>query len=901
MKKLSLLGLVLVLGLFSTGFAQQYWGDNKLELEMAITVLKRELGIENPPTAEGVVNPSGWYDKSDLVDNRQKIELDEKIHPFIEIGDSLGELSQHFDSELIMAHGAAVFDANGDDLLDLYFPSVQRTIAYPSNERNVLQSETVPAKPSGLFLNQGNDSAGKPRYVSVQDLLTTGNKHYVREELLFEGKYKPRETLDDDAYAPGRVARGAVAADFNGDGKLDIYVLNGHFGVPYQVPEVGVPIYPTGTNIGRDVSEKPLLLRSARFMRKPIEQGQEVVVDYGDIPESEGRNTLYLNLGDRDNDGIPEWKDITNEAQIGGRWASMSAAIADYDRDGDLDMYVANFQDPDFYGFGATRFSGQPNQLYKNMLIETGELRFEDVAEALGVSGYHEKENLSSSMYLSNQGKEVEINDQYVEGKQVGEKADHSWAALFYDWNQDGWDDLVVANDMGNRLRIYKNVNGENFDYLPEFNDLKWEGCWMGMSRGDLDGDGREELLATNCGSQSLSIQNTRLFFKEGDMRERSIMANTAISYAKGINTLHHEVLQYSSEEGFKRIGKDVQVKHSQFLPPDQIMANNIVPEFISIYQQNNFSNSLTGIEFAFSAPMFDVDNDGDLDLYFVGALARGNDGHFGDFSGNPGRLLVNESSPGRFSFSDKTIEYQLLDMTDIDYSHNPPRRPSPGTGWHKRDYIYLTDTDSYSGMGELASKSVTHDLLKMHEHGSTVLPADLNNDGNIDLVVTHLAGYNSNSPNARNLKIEVMGRTLAVPGISKLTRPPTNYEYGKTFMYINSGPPKNKKGNWVKIALRDATSKNRFAIGSKIVINENIVRHIEATSGTIAGSVHQDLQVGLDDRELNSIQVEWSSGRRDRFMLENLAIVNQKVCIDRIEGLYPCQQLGEPLTMAKE
>ena len=59
--------------------------------------------------------------------------------------------------------------------------------------------------------------------------------------------------------------------------------------------------------------------------------------------------------------------------------------------------------------------------------------------------------------------KEIEVGKQMINGQQVGEIADHSFVAHFVDWNNDLWPDLVVANDMGNRLRVYRNHQGRYF------------------------------------------------------------------------------------------------------------------------------------------------------------------------------------------------------------------------------------------------------------------------------------------------------------------------------------------------------------------------------------------------------------------------------------------------------
>ena len=87
-----------------------------------------------------------------------------------------------------------------------------------------------------------------------------------------------------------------------------------------------------------------------------------------------------LNLGDRDGDGIPEWKDASRESGIEGFRPTSAFVVADFDLDGDLDIYAANHMDHDFAVGGATRLAGGVNCLYINQLAETGELRFVDRA-----------------------------------------------------------------------------------------------------------------------------------------------------------------------------------------------------------------------------------------------------------------------------------------------------------------------------------------------------------------------------------------------------------------------------------------------------------------------------------------------------------------------------------------
>ena len=383
------------------------------------------------------------------------------------------------------------------------------------------------------------------RGIPVFVLLVDGNKEYTKEELAIESKYRPRTTLEDDENRIGRVGVAAVAADFNGDGKMDLYVVNQHYGVPYQTDATASRIYPTkGGNVGRKEKKEPYLMKIPPFLGTPIKHGLNNVVDFGEKPEREGRNSLYINLGDRDGDGIPEWEDQTDQVGVGGLFSSLGATVADVDRDGDLDIYVGNLLDPDFLGFGMTTFARNRNQLYINQLVETGTFHFREVALEMEVSGLYKEENLPHGSYAADRDSLTPRGKSMVNGYQVGEEADHTVAAQFTDWNDDGWPDLVVANDMGGtRLRIYENIAGKNFRRITDFDDPRWEGSWMGVRSEDLDGDGHTEILITSCGTQVMEIKNTSLFI--GFNEDVHTHAVAQMNYPLSRSTMHPALLSY--------------------------------------------------------------------------------------------------------------------------------------------------------------------------------------------------------------------------------------------------------------------------------------------------------------------------------------------------------------------
>ncbi len=148
--------------------------------------------------------------------------------------------------------------------------------------------------------------------------------------------------------------------------------------------------------------------------------------------------------------------------------STTSLASADVDRDGDLDLYACGYMLPDRLETTPIPYhdanNGRPNILYRN----DGKFVFADVTREIGLDQNNRR---------------------------------FSFAASFEDYDDDGDQDLCVANDFG-RKNLYRNDAGKFHDAAAEAG-VEDIGAGMGVSWGDFDGDGRMDLYLSNMFSSA--------------------------------------------------------------------------------------------------------------------------------------------------------------------------------------------------------------------------------------------------------------------------------------------------------------------------------------------------------------------------------------------------------------
>ena len=324
-------------------------------------------------------------------------------------------------------HGLAVGDVNGDGLDDIY---VCQTGGLPNRlfVQNADGTATDVSKAAGvdfldltraaLFVDLDND--GDP------DLVATVRGGVVFAENNGKGVFTVRRAVD-----VGENLFGLAAADYDNDGRLDIYVcayggdtLSGaeQTGpVPYHDANNGAPnalLRNAGPWTFTNVTEAVGL--NHNNSRWSFAAQWEDYDNDGDldlyVANDYGRNNLYRNNGDG------TFSDVAGEAGVEDISAGMSVAWGDVNRDGHMDVYVSNM------------FSSAGNRITYQRQFKTG---LDDAT----LSQFQRHARGNSLFQNAGDGtfRDVSVAANVTMGR-------WAWGSNFVDLNNDGWDDLVIAN-----------------------------------------------------------------------------------------------------------------------------------------------------------------------------------------------------------------------------------------------------------------------------------------------------------------------------------------------------------------------------------------------------------------------------------------------------------------------
>lgn len=292
----------------------------------------------------------------------------------------------------------------------------------------------------------------------------------------------------EQKYLPETMGSGGLFFDYDNDGHLDIYLVNSGTlsgtPQPYRHPEHTNVLYRNqGDGTFIDATADAGLQQNKGYGMGCLAADYDNDGDADLYLTNFGKNQLYRNNGDG------TFTDVTSHAGVGdGNW-SVSASFGDFNLDGHLDLYVANYLDYQLETAhacflegvhiycGPHEYPGVRDTLYRN----NGDGTFTDVTTRAGV---------------------------HNSGKGLG--------VLFTDYNNDGYPDIFVANDAVPDL-LYRNNRNGTFTEVAitagiAYNSEGRATASMGIAAGDYDNDGVSDLFITN-----FSLEVNSLFQNNGD------------------------------------------------------------------------------------------------------------------------------------------------------------------------------------------------------------------------------------------------------------------------------------------------------------------------------------------------------------------------------------------------
>jgi hypothetical protein len=422
-------------------------------------------------------------------------------------------------------------------------------------------------------------------------------------------------------FFPEIMGAGVALLDYDADGDVDLFLAQGRLIDPEADPSALLIPTPSGQPTGGRLFRNELV-PGGRLRFTDVTESSGILQDgygmgaaVGDL-DNDGYPDLYLTqFGDNRlyrNQGDGTFRDITAESGTNDpRW-STSAAFVDYDLDGDLDLFVTNYvqfnpkANRRCTGSGGARdycgpqvFEGTTDRLFRN----DGRGRFTDVSQPAGIGA--------------------------VSGPGLG--------VTVADFDLDGRPDLYVAND-GEANRLWMNRGEGRFEDAglmagAAFNmDGKAEAS-MGVTAGDFDGDGDEDLFMTHLASETNTLylnDGTGLFF---DSTSRLNLGGASLPYtgfgSQWLDFDNDGRLDLFVANGAVKIeASRLGVSPYPYEQRNQLFRNPGDGRFVDQSQLAGPAFEL--LEVSRGAAFGDIDNDGDVDI-----LVTNNNG--------PVRLLLNE------------------------------------------------------------------------------------------------------------------------------------------------------------------------------------------------------------------------------------------------------------------
>ena len=404
---------------------------------------------------------------------------------------------------------------------------------------------------------------------------STGQSHLLRNE---GGGQFVDVSEEAGVGFPNVTTLGATWVDFDGDGDVDLYL----------------------SNYGRADLDNP------EFTGEP--------------------NQMFQN-----ENGV--FTDVTAQSNLGNPGHSSGSVWADYDHDGDLDCYSMNFGMVDELTGLARR---ETNILYRNDGDSNGDgiPEFSDQTKETGTFGQLESSDVdfvplvgpalsifpTSVTNPSAQAKLPEASSEAPTGSGM------SWAAVWFDANGDGWEDLYVASDFG-ISPLYQNNRDGTFKVVTTQRDMARPGTGMGAHAADIDLDGDLDVCQSNFGDNFLWNNQGDTFVEQSSMGIYGEQSNILVNW-----DCHFFDYDLDGDMdlwfGVGRINLDISNQYNSLYRNDGDVDGDGMIDFTDVADElgisgaNKSSGYARGGNKTMGVALADFDNDGDLDLLLAHANA---------------------------------------------------------------------------------------------------------------------------------------------------------------------------------------------------------------------------------------------------------------------------------------
>ena len=460
------------------------------------------------------------------------------------------------------------------------------------------------------------------------------------------------------------------------------------------------------------------------------------VCNSGNIEGDNKQNELFINNGDG------TFKESASLYGLDDKGFSTHAAFFDYDRDGDLDVYLLNNS---FQAIGSFNLKKNQRPIRNedggDKLFRNDNGRFTDVSEEAGIYGS-------------------------VIGFGLG--------VTVGDLNLDGWQDIFISNDFFERDYIYINNQDGTFSEELENQMKSITGASMGADMADINNDGYPDLFVTEMLPEPNDRLKTKTTFENWDRYQYNIDNGYYHQFTR--NMLHLN----NGDNTFSEIGRMAGVEAT---------------------------------DWSWGALIADYDNDGNKDLFIANGIYK-------DLTDQDYINYISTSEMAKSVISEEGVDFQKL--TDV----IPSNQIS--------NYMYRN-------AGDLDFDNVTKKWgLDEPSHSNGSAYADLDNDGDLDLIINNLNAESS--------------------------------------IYINHNERLNPDQNFLKLILKGG-EKNTSAVGSRVHVYQEgeMYAYEQMPVKGFQSSVDPRINIGLSKKEVDSLIVLWPNG--DRSKLVNIS-ANQTLVV---------------------